>query len=269
MIDLREFASLSVTSLTEYIGKQSIYLCAKVGEFTLFFVASIRTLIFTRPKIEKTVVLMARIGVDSLGIIILTGGFTGMVFALQTYIGFQRVGGEQYIGAVVALGMIRELGPVLTGLMVVGRAGSAMAAEIGTMQISEQIDALKTLRLNVFQYLVVPRFIASTVVMPILALFSMFFGIAGGYAICVYVLGLNAEDYQSSIRTYVELSDITGGLTKSAVFGIILAWVGTYKGIHTQGGARGVGIATTNAVVLSSIMILITNYFLTKLLERL
>jgi len=192
-----------------------------------------------------------------------------MVFALQSYIGFQRVGGEQFIGAVVALGLIRELGPVLTGLMVTGRAGSAMTAEIGTMHITEQIDALRTLRINTLQYLSVPRILASTIILPCLALFAMICGIIGGYVVCVHVLGLSPEDYTSSIRTYVEMKDIRGGLIKTAVFGLILAWVGTYKGFATEGGARGVGIATTQSVVLGSIMILISNYFLTKFLEQL
>lgn len=211
---------------------------------------------------------MNRIGVESFNIIVLTGAFTGMVLALQSYIGFQRVGGEQFIGAIVALGMIRELGPVLTALMVAGRAGSAITAEIGTMRITEQIDALRTLRINTFQYLVVPRIVASTTILPFLTLFSMIFGILGGYFICVYVLELSPEDYKSSVRNFVEISDIRGGLIKASVFGLILSWVGTYKGFYTRGGARGVGIATTQSVVASSIMILIVNYFLTKLLEQ-
>ena len=161
------------------------------------------------------------------------------------------------------------MGPVLTGLMVTGRAGSAITAEIGTMQITEQIDALRTLRISVFQYLVVPRIFAGTFILPFLTIFAMIFGIVGGYVVCVYVLELSPEDYRNSIRTYVELSDIRGGLIKSSVFGLILSWVGTYKGYYTRGGAQGVGIATTQSVVTSSIMILTANYFLTKLLEHL
>lgn len=235
----------------------------------LFFLSFLRTLISTRPKIRKLFEQMSRIGVDSFTITVLTGSFTGMVFALQSYIGFQRVGGEQFIGAVVALGMVRELGPVLTGLMVTGRACSAIAAELGTMRITEQIDALDTLRINTFQYLIVPRIVASTAMLPALAAFAMLFGIVGGYIVCVYVLQLSPEDYMSSIRTYVEWNDIRGGLIKSCAFGLILSWVGSYQGYHTTGGARGVGIATTQSVVRSSIMILISNYFLTKMLERL
>jgi phospholipid/cholesterol/gamma-HCH transport system permease protein len=258
-----------IIQFIDFLGVSVINTCTTTGEFTLFFFTAIKTLFSSKLKIFKTFAQMNRIGVESLSIIVLTGLFTGMVLALQTYIGFQRVGGEQFIGAIVALGIIRELGPVLTALMVTGRAGSAITAEIGTMIITEQVDALKTLRINVFQYLVVPRIVASTIIMPFLTLFSMIFGIIGGYIVCVYVLELSPEDYESSIRNYVELSDINGGLKKAAVFGLILSWVGTYKGMYTHGGARGVGIATTQSVVASSILILIANYFLTKLLEHL
>ncbi len=252
-----------------FLGRFTLDICASTGQFTLFLVEAVKTSVTSKLKVSKTFAQMNRIGVESLSIVLLTGLFTGMVLALQTYIGFQRVGGEQFIGAIVALGLIRELGPVLTALMVTGRAGSAITAEIGTMIITEQVDALTTLRINVFQYLVVPRIIASTFILPFLTLFSMFFGIIGGYIVCVHVLELSPEDYESSIRNYVELADIKGGLKKAAVFGLILSWVGTYKGMYTHGGARGVGIATTQSVVASSILILITNYFLTKLLEHL
>lgn len=255
--------------LANQIGHSVMQLAYKIGRFTVFFVNAVKTFFTSWLKVSKTIAQMSRIGVESFNIIILTGGFSGMVFALQSYIGFQRVGGEQFIGAVVALGMIRELGPVLTGLMVTGRAGSAITAEIGTMRITEQIDALTTLCINPVQYLVVPRILASIIIVPCLALFSMLFGIIGGYIVCTYILELSPEDYMNSIRTYVELKDITGGIIKSCVFGLILSWVGTYKGFYTHGGARGVGIATTQSVVMSSILILISNYFLTKLLEHL
>lgn len=258
-----------IITFVNFLGKSTLDICAMTGEFTLFLVKAVVTAFTSQLKVAKTFAQMNRIGVESLSIVLLTGLFTGMVLALQTYIGFQRVGGEQFIGAIVALGLIRELGPVLTALMVTGRAGSAITAEIGTMIITEQVDALTTLRINVFQYLVVPRILASTFILPFLALFSMFFGIIGGYIVCVHVLELSPEDYETSIRNYVELTDIKGGLKKAAVFGFILSWVGTYKGMYTRGGARGVGIATTQSVVASSILILITNYFLTKLLEHL
>lgn len=251
------------------IGSKTLQICQQLGQFTLFFSHMMRVLFTTRFKLHKWFTQMEMIGVDSLVIVILTGSFSGMVFALQSYIGFQRVGGEQFIGSVVALGMIRELGPVLTGLMVTGRAGSAITAEIGTMRITEQIDALQTLRINTFQYLVVPRICAATIILPFLTLFAMICGIVGGYIICVYVLELSPENYINNIKAYVEFADIRGGLIKAAAFGLILSWVGTYKGFYTTGGARGVGIATTQSVVTSSIMILISNYFITKMLEQL
>lgn len=258
-----------VIELVNVIGIFFLHLCTILGRFSIFFLVAIQTFLTTKLKVVKTFAQMNRIGVESLSIIALTGLFTGMVLALQTYIGFQRVGGEQFIGSIVALGMIRELGPVLTGLMVTGRAGSAITAEIGTMVITEQVDALKTLRINVFQYLVVPRMIASTFILPFLTLFSMIFGIIGGYIVCVYVLELSPEDYESSIRNFVEMHDIREGLIKAVFFGLILSWVATYKGLYTYGGARGVGISTTQSVVIGSILILISDYFLTKMIEYL
>jgi len=250
------------------LGRTAVNFCNLAGSFSLFLFHAVRCLVTTRPKISKFFFQSNRIGVESSLIVMLTGTFTGMVFALQSYIGFQRVGGEQFIGAIVALGMVRELGPVLTGLMVTGRACSAIAAEIGTMRITEQIDALETLRIDPFQYLIVPRILAGIIIVPCLTIFSMICGIVGGYFICVYVLELSPEDYVNSIKSFVEMSDINGGIIKSCVFGLILTWVGTYKGFYTRGGARGVGESTTQSVVFSSIMILISNYFLTKLLER-
>ncbi len=258
-----------VEQFVNSVGTHTLYLCGLIGNFAIFLFKATRSLFTTMPKFEKIFFQSSRIGVESSLIVMLTGTFTGMVFALQSYIGFQRVGGEQFIGTVVALGMIRELGPVLTGLMVAGRAGSAITAEIGTMRITEQIDALVTLRIDTFRYLIVPRILAGLAMLPCLAIFSMLCGIAGGYIVCVYVLELSPEDYVNSITNFVELADIRSGLIKSCVFGLILTWVGTYKGFYTRGGARGVGEATTQSVVLSSITILITNYFLTKILEQL
>jgi phospholipid/cholesterol/gamma-HCH transport system permease protein len=258
-----------INRLLQKVGSSTLALCTTLGIFTLFFVKSVKVLCTTRLKWHKLFEQINRIGVDSFYIVVLTGTFSGMVFALQSYIGFQRVGGEQFIGAVVALGMIRELGPVLTGLMVTGRAGSAIAAELGTMSISEQIDALVTLRINPFQYLIVPRILAGTMALPFLAIFSMICGIMGGYVLCVYILHLSPEDYLSNIKTYVELSDIKSGLIKASFFGLILSTVGAYKGYNTTGGAKGVGLSTTQSVVIASIFILISNYFLTKLLEHL
>jgi conserved hypothetical integral membrane protein len=249
-----------------YIGEITVQTCNTTGRFVLFFVMTLRALFTTRLKMTLVITQIQLIGVNSFVIIFLTGISTGLVLALQTYIGFQRFGITDFVGTVVALSMTRELGPVLTGLMVAGRAGSAMAAELGTMNITEQIDALRTLCINPYQYLIVPRIIASTFVLPFLTTFSMIAGVAGGYICAIYFLDLNPDSYITGIQEYVELSDITGGLIKSSFFGLILSWVGSYNGFYTIGGARGVGFSTTSSVVAGSIMILIANYFLTSLL---
>jgi phospholipid/cholesterol/gamma-HCH transport system permease protein len=246
------------------VGRTAIRVCNGVGDFVLFFVRAVSVLLTTRLKGRQVLDQMEIIGVGSALIVFLTGSFTGLAFALQSYIGFSRVGTEEFIGLVVTLGMARELGPVLTGLMVTGRCGSAMAAEIGSMRITEQIDALTTLRIDPYQYLIVPRMVASTIIMPFLTIFSMICGIIGGYLLCVYVLSLNPESYINVIRERVELSDITGGLIKAAFFGLFFAWVGTYEGFTTTGGAQGLGRSTTRSVVIGSIIILISNYFLTS-----
>lgn len=258
-----------ISNFFEFVGRNVMNTCNAAGAFVIFFARIFITLFTTKLKVSKLLTQMVQIGSSSIAVVALTGASSGMALALQSYIGFRRIGGEHMIGAIVALGMIRELGPVLTGLMVTGRAGSAITAEIGTMQITEQIDALRTLRINIFQYLMVPRVLASIIVMPLLALFTMLCGIIGGYIVCVYTLGLSPEDYQSAIRSYVEMSDIYGGMFKASIFGLILTWVGTYKGYGTHGGARGVGESTTRSVVMSSIMVLVSNYFITKILENL
>ncbi len=206
-----------------------------------------------------------QVGINSIPVVLITGAFTGMVLALQSYTGFKRFNAEAFVGTVVALSMTRELGPVLSGLMVSGRMGSAMAAELGTMQVTEQIDALYTLATNPIKYLIVPRFLATLITMPILTLFSDLVGILGGYGVSVYLLGANPTIYIRRTYDYLALEDIYIGLLKAAIFGMIIAIIGCYQGFNTQGGAEGVGKATTRAVVMSSLLILISNYFITAL----
>ena len=256
-----------IIGLIDAVGIGLILGADIVGSYCIFFSEFFKTLISTRLKFKKLIFQMEQIGVDSFTIAVLTGTFAGAVLALQTYEGFKRFGGgQEFIGPLVALAMTRELGPVFTGLMVTGRAGSAITAEIGTMRITEQIDALQTLRINIQQYLVVPRILAGVFILPLLSLFCMMCGIIGGYVVCVYFLGLNGEEFISEIQKYLELSDIRGGMIKASFFGLILTWVGSYKGYNTWGGARGVGQATTRSVVISSILILIANYFLALIL---
>lgn len=209
---------------------------------------------------------MEFVGVNSLFVVLLTSLFTGMVLALQTYHAFRLFSAEGLVGATVALSMTRELGPVITALMVTGRAGSAIAAEIGTMRVTEQVDALTVMAINPVQYLVTPRVVAGLVMLPLLTVVSDFVGILGGYLVGVKMLGINSGIFMNRIYELVELSDIYNGLVKAAVFGVILALVGCYKGFYTSGGAEGVGRATTQAVVLASVLILASDYILTSLM---
>ncbi len=245
-----------------FIGKMTLKACRPFGRYTLFVVQAGKT-VWTMPlKTSKIFMQMERIGIQSMPISILTGFFAGAVIALQTYATFKQFGSENMIGPVVALTISRELGPVLTGLMVAGRCSSGIAAEVGTMRITEQIDALETLCINNFQYLIVPRIIGATVMLPFLTIFSIFFGIVGGYLVCVYAFNLNPIDYVDGIKEFLKAFDIIAGLIKAACFGFILSSVGAFKGFYTWGGAKGVGLATTQSVVIASIAILVANYFL-------
>lgn len=209
---------------------------------------------------------MVRVGVDSIPVVALTAMFTGMVMSLQTFNGFQRVHAENFVGSVVALAMLRELSPVLVGLMVTGRVGSAMAAEIGTMRVTEQIDALEALATNPIHYLFVPRVIAGASMLPLLTLFGDALGVYGGRIVAVNLMKANAVIYDQNTYQYLDMNDLTSGLIKAAVFGTILALTGCMKGFYTTGGAEGVGRSTTAAVVMSSLLILLTDFFMTKLL---
>ncbi len=205
------------------------------------------------------------IGFYSLPVVALTTLFAGMVIALQTYSGFSQFSAEGAVAMVVLVAVTRELAPVMAGLMVAGRIGAAMAAEIGTMRVTEQIDALATLSTNPFKYLIVPRVIAGILMLPVLVLIGDVIGICGGYMIGISKLDFNASTYLISTWQYLKPMDIISGLTKASVFGFIITLLGCYNGFHSQGGAQGVGQATTNAVVSSSILILIFNYILTEL----
>ncbi|MEA1938766.1 MAG: ABC transporter permease [Pseudomonadota bacterium] len=206
------------------------------------------------------------IGYYSMPVVGLTTLFTGMVLALQSYTGFSRFEAEGAVATVVVLSITRELAPVLAGLMVAGRVGAAIAAEIGTMRVTEQIDALVTLSTNPIKYLVVPRIMAGFVMLPVLVLIGDIIGVFGGFLIGVYRLDFNAAAYLNQTFEYLEFNDIWSGLIKSAVFGFILTLTGCYNGYYSKGGAQGVGSATTNAVVSASILILISNYLLTQML---
>jgi len=206
------------------------------------------------------------IGYLSLPVVGLTAIFTGMVLALQSYTGFSRFSAESAIATVVVLSITRELGPVLAGLMVAGRVGAAIAAEIGTMRVTEQVDALVTLNTHPFKYLILPRVLAATITLPLLVLCADAIGVLGGYLVSVYKLGFNASLYLDQTFKYLEDEDVISGLIKAGVFGFVIGLFGCYQGYYSKGGAQGVGQATTSAVVSASMTILILNYILTALL---
>lgn len=212
---------------------------------------------------------LEEIGVRTLPVVSLTAAFGGLVFALQTYIGFHRYvgpGSEAYGGPIISLGLAKELIPILVGLMVTGRVGSAMTAEIGTMKITEQIDALFSLGAHPVRYLVVPRAVASFLMLPCLTLYGDIIGIACGFIYNVFIMGVNRTIYLRNTLLYLELWDVISGLVKAAIFGVIIAIIGCWQGLKAEGGAEGVGRATTKTVVISSICILIANFFLSALL---
>lgn len=219
-----------------------------------------------RPPYRVSLVVhqMQFVGVGSFFIVLLTGTFTGMVFSLQTVNGFARFNAESLVGGAVALALTREMAPVLAAMMTTARAASAMAAELGTMRVTEQIDALTTMAVNPVQYLVVPRIFASTLMVPMLTILFDAVGMLGAYAVAVHIMGVDEGAFIQNVQKYLEPSDILSGLVKAGVFGFLLALIACYKGYNTTGGAKGVGQATTRAVVLSSVSIFVADYILTE-----
>ncbi|HUJ47512.1 MAG TPA: ABC transporter permease [Rhizomicrobium sp.] len=248
------------------IGRMTLAFLAQTGALTLFTTDAVSGVF--RPPIYWRLIAqqIMRIGYYSLPVVGLTAFFTGGVLALQIYIGGNRYGAEAFVPQIVVLGITRELGPVIAGLMLAGRVAAAIAAEIGTMRVTEQIDALTTLSTNPMKYLVVPRIVAAVISMPILVAIADSIGVFGGYIVGTESLGFNGYIYIKNSVDFVTHQDITSGLIKAAVFGFIVALMGCYSGFNSRGGAQGVGNATTNAVVTSSILILAANYLLTNLL---
>jgi phospholipid/cholesterol/gamma-HCH transport system permease protein len=247
------------------VGRITLAILETIGRIALFALTALSHC--ARPPIYLRLTLrqFVEIGYYSLPVVGLTAIFTGMVLALQSYTGFSRFSAESAIPNVVAISITRELGPVLAGLMVAGRVGAAIAAEIGTMRVTEQIDALSTLATNPFKYLVVPRIIAAVIAMPLLVVVADIIGIYGGYLVGVYKLGFNGSTYLHNTWDALQVMDVVSGLVKAAVFGLLIALMGCYHGFNSRGGAQGVGSATTNAVVSASILILTFNYALTEI----
>ena len=247
-------------------GRNTLWIVGEMGRMMVFLLSTIAWMLRPPFRLLQVLKQIHFIGVKSLFVILLTGAFTGMVLGLQGYYSLRKFGAEGLLGSAVALSIIRELGPVLSALMVTGRAGSAMTAEIGIMRITEQIDALDTMAVNPMQYLIAPKVLASVLVMPLLCSIFDLIGIYGGYLVGVDLLGVSSGAYTSSMESSVEWKDVYGGYLKALSFGVIVSWVCTYKGYNTTMSAEGLGTATTEAVVLSSVLILIWDYFLTSVL---
>jgi phospholipid/cholesterol/gamma-HCH transport system permease protein len=223
--------------------------------------------IFSRPRYTREIVAqMDSLGVQSLSIVVLTGMFTGMVLALQAAATLDVFGARPYVGRLVSVSMVRELGPVLTALMVTGRVGSGMAAELGSMVVTQQIDALRVLGTDPIRKLVAPRLSAGLVMVPILTIISDTLGIFGGALISIFSLELSWEYYWRSVANALVVNDLTMGLSKPIVFGFVISSVGCYMGLTTTGGTQGVGLSTTRSVVVASVLILSTDFFMTKVL---
>jgi phospholipid/cholesterol/gamma-HCH transport system permease protein len=248
------------------VGHVFLAFLAAAGRLALFALHAVSHCL--RPPFYPRLVLrqLIDIGYYSLPVVGLTALFTGVVLALQTHTGFSRINAEGAVALVVVLSVTRALGPVIASLMVAGRIGAAMAAEIGTMRVTDQIDALSTLSTNPYKYLVVPRLVAGTIAMPALVIIADIIGVFGGFLVGVYKLDFNPGSYIGQTADYLHSDDVVSGLIKAAVFGFTIALMGCYHGYHSRGGAEGVGTATTYSVVSASIMILLLDSALTSVL---
>jgi len=238
----------------------------EIGKATLLTLWAIFFLFKNPPRLKHFIKQLAYLGAETTPVVLITSLFTGGVIALQTYSTFHRFNAEFLIGTVVALSMGRELGPVLTALMVVARVGSAMTAQIGTMRITEQIDALEVMGMDPRSYLITPRIVAGTLGVPMLTVLSNIAGIFGGWFVAVKLFGVNEYLFWEKMKDLTELHDFLGGLYKATFFGFIITAVSCYFGFYTRGGTEGVGRATTNSVVASSMLVLISDYFLTAII---
>ncbi len=254
-----------IISFCQLVGAKFLKLSNEVGQFVIFAAQSFVGIILPPYEFKITAHQFLNIGFYSLPVVGMTAIFSGAVLALQSYSGFARFSAESSIATVVVLSITRELGPVLAGLMVAGRVGAAIAAEIGTMRVTEQIDALYTLSTDPIKYLVSPRVLAAAITLPCLVLVGDVIGVMGGYIVSVEKLDFNSAGYIINTFKYLERIDVISGLVKAFVFGIIISTVSCYSGYSSGKGAKGVGSATTKAVVNSSILILLSNYMITEL----
>ncbi len=255
----------ALLDLLAWIGRPVIGACRAAGALAVFAAEGVSH--WVRPPFYGRLFLRAlfEIGFFSLPVVALTAVFTGMVLALQSYTGFARFSAQGAVANLVVLSVTRELGPVLAGLMVAGRIGAAMAAEIGTMRVTDQIDALSTLSTNPMKYLVAPRLLAGVIALPLLVVVADILGVLGGFIVSTLKLGFNVGTYLTNTVNFVQTGDVVSGLAKAAVFGFLIALMGCFQGYRSKGGAQGVGAATTAAVVMASILILGFDYVLTEM----
>jgi phospholipid/cholesterol/gamma-HCH transport system permease protein len=261
-----EMTEQAIVVRVKKLGAISLLAVQRIGRMGLFLGKAVLSIAIPPLKLRRLMRQIRFIGTQSTLVIVLTGAFTGMVLGLQGFYTLRRFGSEAFLGPMVALALTRELGPVISALMVTGRAGSAVTAEIGIMRISEQIDALELMGLSTFRYLIVPNILAGVIVLPLLTAIFNVIGILGGYLVGVKLLGVGSGTYFSEMTSYVDMKDILGGIYKSLSFGLLISWVCCYKGYYTGFGAEGVSKATTQAVVLSSVLILVWDYVMTSIL---
>ncbi len=257
-----------IRSIVGGLFEQLLIFCEEFGRIIILFGRSIAWLVRPPFRVVQFLTQLNFVGAQSVLLIVLTGAFTGMVSILQGYNGLHRYGAESMLGATVALALSRELGPVISALMIIGRVGSAITAELGSMRNTQQIDALSSMAVEPVQYLVVPRILAATLTLPLLALVFSFSGMVGAYLVATNYLGIDPGMFMSGIRYYLDLDDIVHGLVKSLVFGLIFSLIACNEGFYSTGGARGVGIATTRSVVVSAVLVLISDYMITAMMFR-
>lgn len=250
--------------LEEIKGTVAAFL-EETGEITLLFTSTLSNIFKGKTRTELTLEQMVKMGVDSLPIALIGAAFVGMVFAVQVATEFVKFGASKFVGGVMAIAVARELAPALSGIIISARVASAITAELGTMKVTEQIDALSAMGSNPIRYLVIPRFWACMLMMPLLTILADVVCFLGGYMVAVYAVKINSIDYMNSAQQFLKLWDVFGGIIKSLVFGIVLAVIACHKGLNTKGGAKGVGEATTGSVVACLIALFILNYFLSVL----
>ncbi|MFA4858896.1 MAG: ABC transporter permease [Candidatus Margulisiibacteriota bacterium] len=254
--------------LINWLGKEVVFFIDEFGKNIHLAVDTLKCIAARKYSTKNVFEQMKRIGNDSLPVALTTILFVGMVFAIQIAYEFVRFGANKVVGGLLGIALTRELCPILTGVVLAGRVGAAIAAELGTMKVTEQIDALRSMGTDPVNYLVVPRAIAAALMLPVLTILTDIVGFLGGYVVAVWFVGISSFDMMSSVESFLKISDILGGLSKTIVFGLIIAIVASYQGMHARGGAKGVGEATTNAVVISLITIFVANYFLSIAIFR-